>query len=130
MLSEFYSRQGLASVPGAGKDPNNDVISCLPEEMAALGHLFLVSLIATCVAFNPLSLSGNVEDHVAREQLSNVITVEGPSSLSGRHRSTRSASAHVVNSSSFALSGDNHHYGSVFYSGSGSPVSVRIPLRA
>lgn len=115
-----------------GKDPKNDVISCLPEEMAALKPLtlILVSLIATCVAFNPLSLSGNVVDHVAREQLSTVITLEGPSSSAGRHRSTRSASTHVVNSSSFALSGDSHRYGNVFYSGSGSSVSVRIPVRA
>lgn len=109
-----------------GKDPENDVISCLPEEMAAFKPLILVSFIATCAAFNPLSLSGSVVDHVAHEQLLNVITLEGPASSSSRHRSTRSASTHAVNSSTFTLSGDKHRYGNVFYSGSGSPVSKPI----
>lgn len=93
--------------------------------------LVLPVFIGACVAINPVSLSGNVEDHVAREQLSNVVVLERPSGASfpfpdGRYRSTRSASTHTVNSTTFPLTGDNHHYGLVFYSGAGSPVSSPV----
>lgn len=95
--------------------------------MAAL-IIILSVFIGACVAINPVSLSGNVEDHVAREQLSNVMVLERPSGASlpfpaSHHRSTRSASTHTVNSTTFSLTGDNHQYGLVFYSGAGSPVS-------
>ena len=92
--------------------------------------ILLSVLIGACVAINPVSLSGNIEEHVAREQLSKVVMLERPPGASlpssARDRHTRSASTHTVNSTTFTLAGDRHQYGRVFYSGAGSSVSVRI----